>query len=350
MVVCGHPVPYLCLWYYTLTADHYLCVVMGSMENYLAILFDNNRGGLLHIVENICRHLDYYSFVSLKQSCKLVYSYLQHTDLEEEILREKLQDDWRIGRPTQIEIPFQLSYPPSYPIPAVTKTKIINDGNDILVSIENITCQFDFNIETTPTISNQTKGTDLTELPELEPKKASKTFINPDQNEIHNQITQFDLLGDYLVVGNNNGILSIWDMRSGDLLSSKHLFGNITELRCVEEENIIVTSHIGKDYGFGCISIRRLVTPTDLTVLWSDYQDTRTIFNFDINKQFVVTLEWLGTLNMVRGSGASVYNREQDYQRRNFCEELESIKSAEDLRNNIVLKENKRFTSLTIFK
>jgi len=324
---------------------------MGTMnkDNYLAVIFDNNRGGLLHIVENICRNLDYHSFVSLKQSCKLVYSYLQHTNLEEEIFREKLQDDWRFGHPQQKDIPFKLNYPQSNQSPAVTNTKIINDGNYILVSIENIIYQFDFKIEIQSIISNQTEVTDITEHPELEQKKPSKTFTNPDQDESHNQITQFDMLGDYLIAGNKNGILSIWDVKSGDLLSSKHLFGNITELHCVEEENIIVTSHIGKDFGFGCISIRRLVTPTELTVLWSDYQDTRTIFNFDINKQFVVTLEWLGTFDTVRVGGASVYNRDEDYQRRDFCP-LESINSVEDFRNKFAPKLKMRFTSLAIFK
>ena len=43
-------------------------------------------------------------------------------------------------------------------------------------------------------------------------------------------------------------------------------------VKCKEEGDLIVTSHASKAYDIGCISIRKMVTPTELTVVWSAYQ------------------------------------------------------------------------------
>ena len=55
-------------------------------------------------------------------------------------------------------------------------------------------------------------------------------YINENKNLEKNQITQFDILKNYLIAGNNNGILSIWDIDTAELLNSKQLFGIITGL------------------------------------------------------------------------------------------------------------------------
>ena len=43
-------------------------------------------------------------------------------------------------------------------------------------------------------------------------------------------------------------------------------------VKCKEEGDLIITSHASKAYDIGCISIRKMVTPTELTVVWSAYQ------------------------------------------------------------------------------
>ena len=114
-------------------------------------------------------------------------------------------------------------------------------------------------------------------------------------------MTEFDVLGDYLVVGNNNGTLSVWDLNTAQMMVnilsqslvsflssnlcfqccpnlkfislsgfsippytifvtflvfilvlkilifqlSKQLFGIVTGVRCLEEEKAIVTTHAG---------------------------------------------------------------------------------------------------------
>ena len=101
-------------------------------------------------------------------------------------------------------------------------------------------------------------------------------------------MTEFDVLGDHLVVGNNNGTLSVWDINTAQmtvlilsylippysLLSlfsvlssmssalsfksqvlfsqvSKQLFGIVTGVRCLEQEQAIVTTHAGEVSNLG---------------------------------------------------------------------------------------------------
>ena len=53
-------------------------------------------------------------------------------------------------------------------------------------------------------------------------------YVNENKNLEKNQITEFDILKNYLIAGNNNGILSIWNIDNAELLNSKQLFGIIT--------------------------------------------------------------------------------------------------------------------------
>jgi hypothetical protein len=86
--------------------------------------------------------------------------------------------------------------------------------------------------------------------------------------------------------------------------------------------------------------------------VWSAHQDIMPIFNFDINHKYLVTLEWLGTLNMIHIGSASVYNRGDSYTRRGFGEgrAIDSSWSAVGLINNLDRHKNRRFTSSGIFK
>jgi len=349
---------------------------MENEQNLFSFIFDFNREGFRHIGENICKNLDYHSLVSLKQSCKLVYSFLQNCSLENEIFRRKLHKDWQVGEAKKFDL--------NLPLPsAVSNVKIINDGHDIIVSIGKNIYQYDFinksekieeiEEETLPLFNVSKSITDGLKLKLRLPssslnskinstfgtdsngnnKNPVRVYINENENLEKNQITQFDILKNFLVAGNNNGILSIWDLDTTELLNSKQLFGIITGVRCRNEEGIIVTSHAGKAFDIGCISVRKMVSPTELSVLWSAYQDVMPIFNFDMNHKYIVTLEWLGTMNMIHVGSGTVYSRGDGCNtRRDFCDgqAVEKGRSATELINNLADHIIKRFTSAAIFK
>jgi len=349
---------------------------MEEGENLFSFVFNVDREGFRHIGENIARKLDYHSLVSLKQSCRLLYIFLQNTSVEDEVLRDKLHKDWQVGEAAK----FELHLPPSS---AVSNVKIVNEGHDILVSIGKNIYQYDLTntVEDTPAaeeekplpLFNVSKSvTDGLKLKLRLPssslsskinstfgsdqngnlKNPVRVYINENENLEKNQITQFDILKDYLVSGNNNGILSIWNLESTELLNSKQLFGIITGVKCREDEDIIVTSHAGKAFDIGCISVRKLVSPTELSVLWSAYQDVMPVFNFDMNHKYILTLEWLGTMNMIHVGSATVYSRGEGYLRRDFCDgrAVDTRRSAAGLINNLALHMNRRYTSSGIFK
>jgi len=351
---------------------------MDSGENLFCFIFDFNREGFRHIGEKICSNLDYHSLVSLKRSCKLLYFFLHNCSAEDDIFRGKLHKDWLTGDPRK----FDLNLPP---LAAVSNARIINNGDDILVSVGKQIYQYDFNNKSSEKSDQEeeeetlkifdvsqtvTDGLKLKlRLPSSSlnskinasfgsdsngnAKNPVKVFINENENLEKNQITQFDLLKNFLIAGNNNGILSIWDKNSSQLLNSKQLFGIITGVQCMEEEDKIVTSHAGKSFDIGCISVRKLLSPTELVVVWSAYQDVMPIFNFDMNHKYIVTLEWLGTLNMIHVGSASVYSTgDGSYTRRDFSDgrAVESRRSATGLINNLARHMNKRFTSAGIFR
>jgi len=348
---------------------------MENEDNLFSFVFDFNREGFRHIGENIAQNLDYHSLVNLKQSCKLVYFFLQNCSVENEVLRAKLQKDWLVGEAKK----FDLNLPPTS---AVSNVKLINEGHDILVSIGKNIYQYDFlnktkdiedvEEETIPLFNVSKSVTDGLKLKLRLPstslnskinscfgsdqngntKNPIRVYINENENLEKNQITQFDILKNCLISGNNNGILSIWDLESAQLLNSKQLFGIITGVRCKEDEEIIVTSHAGKAFDIGCISIRKMVSPTELSVVWAAYQDVMPVFNFDMNHKYILTLEWLGTMNMIHVGSATVYSRGDNYMRRDFCDgrAVETRRSAAGLINNLALHMDKRFTSSGIFK
>ena len=125
-------------------------------------------------------------------------------------------------------------------------------------------------------------------------------------------------------------------------------------MKCHEEEELIVTSHAGKAYDIGCITIRRLVSPTEMSVVWSAYQDVMPVFCVAASPAFIITLEWLGTFDMVHVGSASLYTRRGDslVERRDFSESraVETRRSAAGLMKNLELQKNMRFSTSGIFK
>ena len=324
---------------------------MEEGENLFSFVFNVDREGFRHIGENIARKLDYHSLVSLKQSCRLFYIFLQNTSVEEEVLRDKLHKDWQVGKAAEFELHLPLSS-------SVSNVKIINEGHDILVSIGKNIYQYDLTntVEDTPAEEKTLQLFNVFSLKSLNPTSGSdqngniknpvREYIDENESLEINQITQFDILKDYLVSGNNNGILSIRNLESTELLISKRLFGIITGVKCREEEDIIVTSHAGKAFDVGCISVRKLVSPTELSLLWSAYQDVMPVFNFDMNHKYILALEWFGTVNMIHVGSATVYSKGEGYLMRDLFDERAVDSRSADAAGLI----NGRFTSSKIFK
>ena len=96
-----------------------------------------------------------------------------------------------------------------------------------------------------------------------------------------------------------------------------------------------------------------MISPTELSVVWSVYQDIMPIFCFDCSSKYIITLEWLGTFEMVHVGSASLYTRvECVYTRTEFSDSLEvqmSRRSPERAFNNLQ-STNMRFSSVGIFK
>lgn len=191
-------------------------------------------------------------------------------------------------------------------------------------------------------------------------------FTNTNDNlELH-VITRFDIATvtteKYLIGGSTNGILSIWDLHSGVLCSSKQLFGIISGVKC--KDDVIVTSHFGKAYDIGCISVRIMKSPQDLSVVWSAYQDIMPIFCFDFNEKYICTVEWLGTFDRAHVGSAVVFTRSNpsnlctlqnskkcSYDRFDLSDENEALerqKLALGIIDNLTAATSRRYTCLTL--
>ena len=259
------------------------------MSEDILCVFDYDREGLRHIGESISLYLDYHALVSLKRTCRTIYRFFQNSTIEERVFKRKLHRDWMVGTPTPARLPFfssNLNTP-------VTTVKTVKDS-EILFSTGKKVYQFDFRelqndeeksaVEPPPPpppdflpgsdllFGNVVNGMKLNlRLPStsLNSKISTainkefnehfkKVYVNDNENLERNQITQFDILKSYLIAGNNNGMLSIWDLETTVLLNNKQLFGIITGVRCRQEEDLIITSHAGKSYDIGCISVRKV--------------------------------------------------------------------------------------------
>ena len=52
-----------------------------------------------------------------------------------------------------------------------------------------------------------------------------------------------------------------------------------------------MTSHFGKAYDIGCVSVRQMKTTAELPVVWSAYQDVMPVFCLVASPAHIITLE-----------------------------------------------------------
>ena len=97
-----------------------------------------------------------------------------------------------------------------------------------------------------------------------------------------------------------------------------------------------------------------MISPTELSVVWSAYQDIMPIFCFDCSRQYILTLEWLGTFEMVHVGSATLYTREEEtagYVRTDFSESqaVQAMRAPETVFSHLN-DPNMRFSSVGIFR
>ena len=69
--------------------------------------------------------------------------------------------------------------------------------------------------------------------------------------------------------------MAIWSLDDGECLCQKQLFGRIEVVKA--RNNLLVTAHFGIAYDVGCISVRQIVSPVELPVIFSMYQVSKKI-------------------------------------------------------------------------
>ena len=241
---------------------------MGDSDSCLLLdILDINREGFRHIGERIALYLDYHSLASFKRTCSSVYQFLGSCDVEHKVIKRKLKKEWSHGEPKTSQ--FGTNYF-SHQTP-VKCVKLLKDKPEILVSTvksiyshsldqttntENCDVIEDDSNDASeandssdnkvfgnvvngmklglnfPSTSLNAKISSATKSEKQESQHYNKVYSNNAENLEKNQITEFDVLDGYLVSGNNNGILSIWDLETCELLNSKQLFGIITGKLC----------------------------------------------------------------------------------------------------------------------
>jgi len=342
--------------------------------DYLIALFDQERSGLSHIGYYIACLLDWRSLVALKRAANLFRAFLsENPTVEAKALARKLRSDWA-SKPKIKELSLCVEAEGRYPSPPlpVKTVKILEGRQAILAGIGKSVLLFPFcsggwrssgQDGSTANNSNRVMTGQVLEGAQLKIPLCSNSlktkiseafassgasncgaaaeFTNACENLEKNEVTEFDVLGDHLVVGNNNGTLAVWDLDSKQMTVSKQLFGIVTGVKCLEQEQNIVTTHAGKAFDMGVVSVRRMVSPSELTVVWSVYQDIMPIFGFDVNSKWLVTLEWLGTFDLCHVGSATVYNRLEE----NARTDLADVITPEDLN----FDRHHRFTSTAIF-
>lgn len=344
--------------------------------DYIISLFDHRREGLRHVAETICLFLDYISLVSLKRSCWTVHEFLSLGKVESLLLRQQLHADWLTGSPGTSELVLGKSA-------VVTNVKMLSGGEQLMVSInkniylynvasmeghlghsqvgkQSLSSSVSSGLKLKLRLPSTSLNTAISQAcrEEVAVGDPVRVFTNLEGENLERNIaTAMDTMGEVVVGGSNNGVLSVWDRDTAHLLHSKQLFGIITAVSCREEERLIVTSHAGKAFDMGCVSVRRLETGGELVVLWSAYQDVMPVFCLATSPTYLVTLEWLGTMDMVHVGSASVYTRKMgvegvSFTRRDLSETraVESRRSVEGLITNLAHHQHRRFTSATIFR
>ena len=241
--------------------------------NYLDFLFDVNRGGLREITDKIVGYLDYKSFVNFKRSSVNVYAFFnQNPHLEEQKLNRKLASDWTSGnyRDHMVQAPGLVSC-----------ADIFDDNERVAIGVnENVQICDIKNSETLHVLSgNDSCVTCIAVLSSM----------------------------DVVASGSANGKLMLWSNETGNLRLVKQLFGRIEALRWKQDQRYLLSAHFGRSYDAGCITIRLVESPENLTVIFSLYQDVFPVFCVDISNKYLATVEWSGTFNNVHAGIINVY-------------------------------------------
>ena len=95
-----------------------------------------------------------------------------------------------------------------------------------------------------------------------------------------------------------------------------------------------------------------MISPTELSVVWSAYQDIMPIFCFDCSRHYILTLEWLGTFEMVHVGSATLYTKDEaGYTRTDFSESqaVQARRSPENVFSQLS-DPNMRFSSVGILR
>ena len=78
-----------------------------------------------------------------------------------------------------------------------------------------------------------------------------------------------------MVSGSQDGILAIWSLDTGECLCQKQLFGRIEVVK--SRNSLMATAHFGIAFDMGCITIRQVISPVDLPVIFSICQVCRSM-------------------------------------------------------------------------
>jgi len=274
-------------------------------ESYIEFIFHPDRRGILEVVENIVKFLDYHSLICFKRSCKTVHRCLsKHPRLERDKYVSKLARDWASGRHTQLTVSVSGLVSCADFFTTGTHCHRVALGVDDKVQV----CTLP---STTSTESGgQSITTDANSMTILPGSDSCITCVCV-LNGFHEEE------GSYAVAsGSNDGKLLIWE--NGLLKVTKQLFGRIEELKWIRESRYLISAHFGgggRSNDAGCISIRlveQLDNGATMPVVFCLFQDIFPVFCVDMSPPggrniYLATVEWSGTFNNVHDGLLNVY-------------------------------------------
>ena len=243
----------------------------GNEDNYLAYLFNADRIGFEPIAARILiNYLDYASFVNFKRSCKFVRDYILQTGLERTKLRQKLERDWRVGKPVEKTLQVKLENDEDIDFVPPSCIKIFNNETSVLVGI-GLHCDGIYF-----------------------PKIVRFDAVTGEQTNTYSfrghraRISAIEVIHDEVVVsGDENGKVIFWDLATTEVHLEKQLFGRITAIEFAHGH--LVTSHFGLAFDVGCVTVRKFESPTaeGMPVVFSLFHEVLPICVMDFNQRCV---------------------------------------------------------------
>jgi len=295
--------------------------------DYIELIFNEKRHGLNHIARRILEYLDYASLVQAKRSCKHIYEFILSSDVEQIVLNLKLHKDWSYGSPKVLKLPDSREATLDDVVSEQINSLMLYKDDTLFISVGNSVFSVCLNPNYTSTTSEIEEN--------LQSGKEFRLYRNPNTNRETNILSCMDIIRDeYLLTGSRNGMLSVFNLRTCELESFKQLFGIISDIRCVDD--LLATSHLGKQFDMGCITVRRFISPEEMQVVWSVYEDVMPVFSMDFNYSFLVGLEWIETLDQAQIGILSVYRSDE--------------KDGKEIWRRTELDLNHGFTTCCIFK